>query len=122
MLSLRLLMGDSFVESAMNDYPHSLQGQLQLPSKSGEAIMNFGYSGASLPDYLGVASLAAQKFKIDWLVLVIVPGDFVDGFDNLVKMFFGNLRAHIEDELRVEPALLGDAGFPADLAGESSPA
>jgi hypothetical protein len=75
-----IVVGDSFVESAMNAYPDSLQGQLKIPSAERVPIMNFGYSGASLSDYLGVASLAGRKFRVDWLVVVVVPGDFVDGY------------------------------------------
>jgi hypothetical protein len=75
-----VVLGDSFVESAMNAYSDSMQGQLKTPAAVGVPIMNFGYSGASLSDYLGVASLVGRKFRVDWLIVVIVPGDFVDGF------------------------------------------
>jgi hypothetical protein len=74
-----IVVGDSFVENAMNVYKDSLQGQLATLLRRSEPIMNFGYSGASLADYLGVTSLARNRFRIDWLVVVIVPGDFVDG-------------------------------------------
>jgi hypothetical protein len=75
-----IVLGDSFVENAMNDYRDSLQGQLQIRSAAHLPIMNFGYSGGSLSDYLGVASLAGHKFQAEWVIVVVVPGDFVDGF------------------------------------------
>jgi SGNH hydrolase-like domain, acetyltransferase AlgX len=75
-----IVLGDSFVESAMNTYSDSLQGQLKVPTSARMPIMNFGYSGASLSDYVGVASLAGRKFRADWVIVVIVPGDFVGGY------------------------------------------
>jgi len=75
-----VVLGDSFVESAMNAYPDSLQAQLQIPAATHVPILNFGYSGASLSDYLGVASLVARKFTVEWLIVVVVPGDFVEGY------------------------------------------
>jgi hypothetical protein len=75
-----VIVGDSFVESAMNPYRDSLQGQLKIPSAAHVPIINLGYSGGSLSDYLGVASLAGRKFKVQWLIVIVVPGDFVEGF------------------------------------------
>ena len=82
-----VVLGDSYVESTMNRYEDSMQGQLAALLPDREPVMNFGYSGASLSDYLGMTALVRQRFKIDWLVVVIVPGDFVEGYVPELQFF-----------------------------------
>jgi SGNH hydrolase-like domain, acetyltransferase AlgX len=75
-----VVVGDSYVESTMNRYEDSMQSQLATQLTGSEPVLNFGYSGASLSDYLGMTALVHRRFTIDWLVVVIVPGDFVEGY------------------------------------------
>jgi hypothetical protein len=75
------VIGDSFVEAVMNAYQDTLQGQLAGLLRNAPAIWNFGEAGAALPDYLGVGSLVARRFHADWVVILVVAGDFTDGFN-----------------------------------------
>jgi len=77
------VIGDSYIESLMNEYSQTLQGRLGgLLDKSVGAgvVMEFANSGGSMPDYLAVAGLVAGRFKPTWGVVVISEGDFVEGF------------------------------------------
>ena len=47
------VFGDSYVESLMNEYEHSISGALARYLSSPTPVMNFGISGASMPHYLG---------------------------------------------------------------------
>ena len=75
------LFGDSYVESLMNDYTETVQGVLPGLLARPQPVMQFGVSGSSLPDYLGVGALVAQRFRPDWAVLVLTRGDFTEGFE-----------------------------------------
>jgi hypothetical protein len=75
-----VVIGDSFIEGLMNEYSSRLQGQLDGLLVHPRAIFNFGYSGTSLTDYLGMSGLVGSRFKAQWLIVLVVPGDFVDGF------------------------------------------
>jgi hypothetical protein len=75
-----VVVGDSFIESAMNAYSDSLQGQLPGLLAQPKPVLNFGYSGTSLTDYLGLSAVVGRRFQAQWLVVLVVPGDFTDGF------------------------------------------
>lgn len=72
------VFGDSYVESLMNDYGDSLSGSLH--ELLGLDVLNFGMSGAEMPDYLGTAALVGKEFSPRWGVFVITAGDFTHGF------------------------------------------
>jgi hypothetical protein len=74
------VFGDSYVESLMNDYADTLPGALNDYLDAPRTVMNFGMSGAEMPDYLGTASLVRQQFAPEWGVFVITLGDFTRGF------------------------------------------
>jgi len=74
------VFGDSYVESLMNAYPDTLQGSLNDYLKTPRKVLNFGMSGAEMPDYLGIAALVRDRFAPDWAVFVITLGDFTRGF------------------------------------------
>ena len=74
------VFGDSYVESLMNEYPDTLQGALNDYLQTPRTVLNFGMSGAEMPDYLGTAALVRQQFAPDWAVFVITLGDFTRGF------------------------------------------
>ncbi len=74
------VFGDSYVESLMNEYEHSISGALARYLSSPTPVMNFGISGASMPHYLGSAPLIASRFKPDWAVVVVTTTDFYSGY------------------------------------------
>jgi len=74
------VFGDSYVESLMNAYPDTLQGSLNDYLKTPHKVLNFGMSGAEMPDYLGTAALVREEFAPEWAVFVITLGDFTRGF------------------------------------------
>src|SRR5262245_56296306 len=74
------VFGDSYIESLMNAYPDTLQGSLNHFLKTPRKVLNFGMSGAEMPDYLGTAALVRDRFAPDWVVVVITLGDFTRGF------------------------------------------
>jgi hypothetical protein len=67
------------VESLMNDYDDTLQGVLGR-ELAPQNVMAFGTINAALPHYLGVAQLVRRYFSPQWAVIVIIAGDYVDGF------------------------------------------
>ena len=75
-----VVIGDSYVESMMNDYNDTLQGMLARNLRSAQQVMNFGMSGADLAHYLGTAQLVGQHFSPSWAVFVITAGDYSGGF------------------------------------------
>jgi hypothetical protein len=75
-----VVLGDSFVESLMNDYSQSLQGLLPDLIRQGVPVLNFGTSGGDLAHDLGVAGLVGARFKPTMAVILITRGSFVAGF------------------------------------------
>lgn len=74
------VFGDSYVESLMNDYRDTLSGSLNDYLDRDLRVLNFGMSGAEMPDYLGTAALVGREFSPKWGVIVITAGDFTHGF------------------------------------------
>ena len=74
-----VIIGDSFVQSLMNDYDDTLQGVLGR-ELAPQNVMAFGTINAALPHYLGVAQLVRRYFSPQWAVIVIIAGDYADGF------------------------------------------
>lgn len=75
-----VVIGNSYVESEMNDYANTLQGLLGRLLLYPRTVMAFGTSGADLPHYLGIAQLVHRHFAPQWAIIVIVEGDYVNGF------------------------------------------
>ena len=75
------VLGDSFVESLMNDYDQAITGALGKWVDSQLPVMNFGISGSSMAHYFGSAPLIAERFKPEWGVVVLGVGDFYAGFN-----------------------------------------
>ncbi len=75
-----VVLGDSYVESMMNPYEETLQAVLGRALGPDVAALNFGISGASLPDYTGIASLVRRSFDPVWVVVLVTEGDYVQGF------------------------------------------
>ena len=75
-----VVLGDSYIESAMNPYEDSLQGQLPQLLPNALPVYNFGIAGSALPDYLGLAPYITRDFRPAWVVVLIGEGDFSEGY------------------------------------------
>ncbi len=74
------VLGDSYIENLMNDYAVTLQGRLPALLDEPLFVLPFGSSGASMPDYLAVARMVAERFHPHWGVVLISAADFTEGF------------------------------------------
>jgi len=74
------VIGDSYIESMMNDYRDTLPARLNEYLKHPQTVMNFGMSGAEMPDYLGIAPMIQRHFSPQWVIVLITLGDFTNGF------------------------------------------
>ena len=75
-----VVVGDSFVEGVVNEYADTLQGQLAQRLTDAPPVLNFGTSGASLSDYIGLGPMVSKSFRVQWVVILVVSGDFTDAF------------------------------------------
>jgi hypothetical protein len=82
-----VVLGDSFVESLMNDYSQSLQGLLPALIRQPVPVLNFGTSGGDLPHDLGVAGLVGARFKPATAVILLTRGSFLSGFKSSPGFF-----------------------------------
>ena len=70
-----LVIGDSFIESLMNEYADTLQGQLGKKMMAPESVYGLGASGLSASDYVALSRLARDEFRPVAAVLLIEDGD-----------------------------------------------
>lgn len=70
-----IVIGDSFVESLMNDYADTLQGQLGRKIGRPEGVYGLGVSGLSASDYVALSRQARDEFLPSAAVFVISDGD-----------------------------------------------
>ena len=82
-----IAVGDSFVESLMNPYKDTVQGQLDERLGSHELVYELGFSGLSASDYLAMSGLAKQEFAPAAAVFVIVDGDISDSLSARVGTY-----------------------------------
>jgi hypothetical protein len=75
-----VVMGNSFIASAMNPYADTLQGSLPQYLSAPQPVLGLGVAGAHMPDYLATARLAGERFVPDWAVIVVTATDFSGGF------------------------------------------
>jgi len=73
-----LVIGDSYVESLMNDYADTLQGQLGRRLGAPGAVYGLGVSGLSASDYLALSRLARDEFRPAAAVFLITDGDLAE--------------------------------------------
>jgi hypothetical protein len=111
------LIGDSFAEGEMLAFPESLAGRLDARSGGRLKAFNFGLSGASLPHYLGIAREMGSKFQLDAAVVIVVPGDYIEGFDEREGLYRWS-RAGAGDVVELVPA--ESRGRLKQLARESA--
>ncbi|HKA43514.1 MAG TPA: hypothetical protein VKF40_16160 [Burkholderiales bacterium] len=70
-----IALGDSYVESLMNAYEDTMQGQLGERLGSRESVYGLGFSGLSAADYLAISRLAGAELAPRAVVIVIFNGD-----------------------------------------------
>lgn len=70
-----VVLGDSFVESLMNDPADSLQSQLAWRLGEPQGVYGLGVSGLSGAGYVALGALAREEFRPRAAVVVIIDGD-----------------------------------------------
>jgi hypothetical protein len=73
-----IVVGNSYIESQMNDYLDTLQGRLGIMLGQTEPVYGMGVSGLSMSDYLAMAGQASAEFAPRAAVFVLVNGDISD--------------------------------------------
>ena len=73
-----IVVGDSYIESLMNDYGDTLQGILGARLGADRPVYGMGLSGLSASDYLEIARRARAEFAPASAVFLITDGDFVE--------------------------------------------
>ena len=71
-----VVIGDSFIESLINDYGDTLQGQLGQMINSPRSVYGLGVGGLSVSDYLALSRLARDEFSPAAAVFLMIDGDF----------------------------------------------
>lgn len=70
-----IVVGDSFIESLMNDFGDTVQGILGARLGAGQPVYGLGASGLSLSDYVVLARQARDEFNPTAAVFLISDGD-----------------------------------------------
>lgn len=70
-----VVIGDSFVESQMNQYSQTIQGRLNDRFTGRIPVYGFGFAGNSLAEYLALGRMARTEFVPVALVVVIIDND-----------------------------------------------
>ncbi len=70
-----IVLGDSFVNSEMNWYRDTLQGELARLLGRPEGVYGLGADGLSLSDYLALSKMASVEFEPHAAVVLVVDGD-----------------------------------------------
>jgi len=73
-----IVVGDSYIESLMNDYDETLQGILGTRLGAGRPVYGMGLSALSAADYLELARRARAEFAPASAVFLLTDGDFVE--------------------------------------------
>lgn len=73
-----IVVGDSYIESLMNEYDETLQGILGTRLGVGRPVYGMGLSALSASDYLELARRARAEFAPASAVYLITDGDFVE--------------------------------------------
>jgi hypothetical protein len=79
-----IVVGDSFVDSQMNSYEDTLQGQLGNLLGRRETVYGLGANGLSISDYLAVSSLAAAEFLPRGAVILLTDGDVSESLSSKI--------------------------------------
>lgn len=83
-----IVVGDSYVESLMNEYSDTLQGQLGRRMGAPESVYGLGVSGLSASDYLALSQLARNEFMPAAAVFVMTDGDLSESLIQRLGNYF----------------------------------
>lgn len=83
-----VVMGDSFIESLMNNYADTLQGQLGQKLGTPEAVYGLGVSGLSASEYVALSRMARVEFKPAAAIFLITDGDFSESLGPRLGHYF----------------------------------
>ncbi len=73
-----IVIGDSYVESLMNDYSDTLQGVLGSRLGPGKPVYGLGVSALSASDYVKLAEQARREFEPTAAIFLITDGDMIE--------------------------------------------
>ena len=108
-----LVVGDSYIESLMNEYADTLQGKLGQAFTNTQ-VLSMAHSGANAADYLQMMAFAKKQLTLHALVFRIDSKDFLesipgnagskepghswfDGFDEKIRI---NLQPYVPSKLK----------------------
>jgi hypothetical protein len=83
-----IVVGDSYVESQMNDYRDTLQGYLGTMLGASEPVYGMGVSGMSMSDYLVLAGQASAEFAPRTAVFLLVDGDISESLIDQAGQYY----------------------------------
>ncbi len=83
-----IVVGDSFVESLMNDYSDTLQAQLGRMIGRTESVYGLGVSGMSASDYVALSRQARDEFKPSAAIYVVTDGDLSESLQRVQGTYF----------------------------------
>jgi len=79
-----VVVGDSFIESQMNAYADTVQGELGRLFGAETPVYGFGFAGNSLAEYLALARMTRQEFAPTAMVFVIIDNDVKESWTNRI--------------------------------------
>ena len=97
-----LVIGDSYIESLMNDYDETLQGQLGGLIGAPDTVYGLGVSGTSASGYVGLARLARDEFEPAAAVILMVDGDLSESLLPAIGSHYLKQRSDGQFELAYE--------------------
>ena len=83
-----VVMGDSFIESLMNDYKDTLQGQLGRKLGTSASVYGLGVSGLSASEYVALSRMARDEFNPVAAIFLITDGDFSESIGPRLGHYF----------------------------------
>lgn len=89
-----VVIGDSFIESQMNHYGDTLQGELGRLIAGKVPVYGFGFAGNSLAEYLSLATLTRQEFSPIAMVFLIIDNDVKESWTNRLGHRYFDVDAH----------------------------
>jgi len=88
-----VVIGDSFIESQMNPFVDTLQGELGRLFDGRIPVYGFGFGGNSLGEYLALARMTRDEFQPRAMVFLIVHNDVKESWTNRVGHHFFQVDA-----------------------------
>ncbi len=76
-----VVIGDSYIQSAMLPYPDTLQGKLSSKMGTKVPVYSFGTPIYPLSGYLGTAEYTDRQFKPKAYIFLLTKGDLIDSLN-----------------------------------------